>query len=145
MQLTKLTDYGFKILIFLANKPERYLASIDEICTTYEIPKNSVVKVVHQLGKANIIETRRGKGGGFLLGKKPAEIAISDVVSILEGEIEIVDCESHNCKLQKGCKLKNIINKATNAFLEVLKEYSVEDLMNDQQISLFEVLNVKVE
>ncbi|WP_435236465.1 RrF2 family transcriptional regulator [Psychromonas sp. PT13] len=143
MQLTKLTDYGFKVLIFLANKPEKYLASIDEIANTYQLPKNSVVKVIHQLGKGNIIETRRGKGGGFLLAKKPIDIKISDVVSLLEGDIDVVDCASHNCYLQSSCQLKGIINKATFAFLDVLKEYSIEDLISHQQHGLFNVVNIE--
>ena len=143
MQLTKLTDYGFKVLIFLANKPEKYLASIDEIANTYQLPKNSVVKVIHQLGKGNIIETRRGKGGGFLLAKKPIDIKISDVVSLLEGDIDVVDCASHNCYLQSSCQLKGIINKATFAFLDVLKEYSIENLISHQQHGLFNVVNIE--
>ncbi|MDU0355897.1 Rrf2 family transcriptional regulator [Paraglaciecola aquimarina] len=65
MQLTRYTDYGLRTLIYLALLPEGKKASIDEISQVYGISRNNLNKIVHQLGKANIIQTQRGKGGGF--------------------------------------------------------------------------------
>ena len=67
MQLTRYTDYGLRTLIYLALLPQGRRASIDEISSTYGISRNNVNKIVHQLGKAGIIETKRCKGGGFYL------------------------------------------------------------------------------
>ena len=140
MQLTKSTDYGVRLLIYLALQPEGKLASIDEISDAYDLPRNTVVKVVHQLGKAGVIETRRGKGGGFLLGRKATEINIGEVVELLEGPMVVVDCDARQCKIKPACELKRILNQATLSFVNVLKAYTVADLVGSQQDELIEIL-----
>jgi len=60
MHLTRHTDYGMRILIYLALLPKNEKASIDTVSTLYDISKNNVNKIVHQLGKAKIIQTQRG-------------------------------------------------------------------------------------
>ena len=97
MHLTRHTDYGMRTLIYLALLPSGEKASIDKISTLYDISRNNVNKIVHQLGKANIIETQRGKGGGFFLKLPPEEINIGEMVILLESTLNIVDCETQKC------------------------------------------------
>ena len=78
MHLTRHTDYGIRILIYLALLPKNEKASIDGVSILYNISRNNVNKIVHQLGKAKIIETQRGKGGGFFLKLSPENINIGN-------------------------------------------------------------------
>ena len=57
MQLTRYTDYGLRILIYLSLLPDDRRASIDEVSDTYGLSRNNVNKLVHHLGKEGIIET----------------------------------------------------------------------------------------
>lgn len=143
MQLTRYTDYGLRTLIYLALLPQGKRASIDEISTTYDISRNNVNKIVHQLGKAGIIETKRGKGGGFFLNRAPHELNIADLVVLLENTLQVVECKTPQCRILAACKLKGILGQATQAFLDSLKAYTLADLLEDEANNLIQILNLQ--
>jgi Rrf2 family nitric oxide-sensitive transcriptional repressor len=143
MQLTRYTDYGLRTLIYLALLPQGRRASIDEISSTYDISRNNVNKIVHQLGKAGIIETKRGKGGGFYLKREPDELNIGDLVVLLENTLQVVECNSPQCRILPACKLKGILGQATQAFLDSLKAYTLADLLEDEAENLIQILNIQ--
>ena len=65
MRLTNYTDYALRVLIFLALKKEDELSTIKEIAETYQISKNHLMKIIHDLGKLGFIDTIRGRNGGI--------------------------------------------------------------------------------
>ena len=142
MQLTRYTDYGLRTLIYLALLPEGRRASIDEISRVYDISRNNVNKIVHQLGKAGVIETKRGKGGGFLLKMSPQVINIGEMVNLLENTLQIVECSKPVCRILPACKLKGILAEATQAFMLSLQQYTLADLLVDEQRSLIQILDI---
>lgn len=143
MQLTRYTDYGLRTLIYLALLPQGKRASIDEISNTYEISRNNVNKIVHQLGKAGIIETKRGKGGGFYLKQKPQDLNIGELVILLENTLQVVECSTPKCRILPACKLKGILGQATQAFLDSLKAYTLADLLEDETQELIQILDIQ--
>ena len=72
MHLTSFSDYTLRVLMYLALDRSR-LATIGEIAAAYGVSRNHLMKVVHALGQAGVIETVRGKGGGIRLARDPAE------------------------------------------------------------------------
>ena len=75
MHITRYTDYSLRVLIYLAAEGDR-LTTIQEIADSYDISRNHLMKVVHQLNKKGYIETVRGKKGGMRLHMAPADINI---------------------------------------------------------------------
>ena len=143
MRLTRYTDYGFRTLIYLALLPQGRRASIDEISSTYDISRNYVNKIVHQLGKAGIIETKRGKGGGFYLKRAPQDLNIGDIVVLLENTLQVVECKTPLCRILPACKLKGMLGQATQAFLDSLKAYTLADLLEGEAQNLIQILDIK--
>lgn len=143
MQLTRYTDYGLRTLIYLALLPQGRRASIDEISSTYDISRNNVNKIVHQLGKAGIIETKRGKGGGFYLKRAPQDLNIGDLVMLLENTLQVVECQKPQCRIVAACKLKVILGEATQAFIDSLKAYTLGDLLENDAKALIQILNIQ--
>ena len=143
MQLTRYTDYGLRTLNYLALLPQGRRASIDEISSTYDISRNNVNKIVHQLGKAGIIETKRGKGGGFYLKRAPQDLNIGDLVMLLENTLQVVECQKPQCRIVAACKLKVILGEATQAFIDSLKAYTLGDLLENDAKALIQILNIQ--
>lgn len=142
MKLTNYTDYSLRVLIYLALKKEDELSTIKEIAETYHISKNHLMKIIHELGKLGYIETIRGRNGGIRLAKLPKEINIGEVVSRTEEDFHIVNCFNQGnsyCVITPACKLKNVLFEALQAFLNVLKEYTLEDLIQDKD-GLYQLL-----
>jgi len=136
MRLTNYTDYSLRVLIFLALKKDRELSTIKEIAEIYNISKNHLMKVIHQLGQLGYIETIRGRNGGIKLAKRPKEINIGEVVSKTEEDFHIVDCFQQNggyCAISPSCKLKYALHEALQAFLKVLNDYTLEDLVQNKE------------
>src|SRR5690554_327241 len=135
MHITRYTDYSLRVLIYLAEQGDG-LTTIQEIADCYEISKNHLMKVVHQLNKKGYIETVRGKKGGMRLHMAPQDINIGILVRETEQDLSIVECLSSNtaCKITPVCGLKQMFGKALKAFLEVLDKYTLADVVRDQQI-----------
>lgn len=142
MQLTRYTDYGLRILIYLALLPKGQRASIDEISNIYGVSRNNVNKIVHQLGKAEVIATMRGKGGGIALKMAPSQINVGDMVLLMENSMEIINCQSPVCNIMPVCQLKNVLAKATEAFVATLKSYTLNDLVSQQKNDLKYILHL---
>lgn len=142
MQLTRYTDYGFRLMTYLALLPEGRRANIGEISEIYDISRNNINKVVHQLGRAGLIDTKQGKGGGFCLKRAADDINIRDLLVLLENNIAVVDCHSPPCRIVSACVLKDIFQQATQAFLDTLQQYTLADLVKSEQTSLIQLLEI---
>jgi Rrf2 family nitric oxide-sensitive transcriptional repressor len=134
MRLTVYTDYALRMLMYLALREDQ-LATIAEIAESYDISKNHLMKVAHQLGVAGYVETVRGRGGGLRLAKPIQAIVLGEVVRYTEPDMAIVPCfEPINapCAIQPCCVLKRALKKARDAFVEVLDGYTLSDLVQPQ-------------
>lgn len=145
MRLSSYTDYALRTLVFLALRPDE-LATIHEIAETYEISRNHLMKVVQQLSLLGFVESVRGRGGGLRLGRRAEDIRIGDVVRATEQDLDIVECFSSpaapgGCRLASGCVLKSALQEALQAFLGVLDDYTLADLVKPRR-SLSQLLGL---
>ncbi|PMC40191.1 Rrf2 family transcriptional regulator [Bacillus sp. UMB0899] len=139
MRLTLYTDYSLRVLVYLATKPKEELSNIKEIAEVYNISKNHLMKVTYELGKMNVIETIRGRNGGIRLALPPEEINIGNIVRKTEEDFHIVECfdqENNQCIISPVCGLKLVLNKALQAYLDVLDQYTLADLTKNQSALL---------
>ncbi len=138
MRLTAFTDYTLRTLMYLAVHRDR-LATVQEIVELHQISKNHLTKVVHQLGLSGLIETVRGRNGGLRLNKEPAEINIGAVVRLSETDFHMAECfdkDNNTCSLNPGCVLKRVFSDATKAYLSVLDDVTLEQLVQKGSASV---------
>jgi Rrf2 family transcriptional regulator, nitric oxide-sensitive transcriptional repressor len=143
MRLTNYTDYSLRVLIYLATQPNEELSNIKEIADVYGISKNHLMKVIYDLGRLGYIETIRGRNGGIRLNKRPEDINIGEVILQTEEDFHLVECfhpEKNSCVISPVCSLKHALNKALDAYISVLKEYTLADFIRnpDAYRELFE-------
>lgn len=132
MRLTMYTDFSLRVLIYLGAKEPGELSTVQEISDTYNISKNHLTKVVHELGKMGLIETIRGRGGGIRMKVEPENINVGELVRRTEDDFHLVECfnsESNSCILSPVCRLKGALHEALNAYLAVLDNYTVADFI----------------
>ena len=128
MQLTRHTDYAFRVLIYLCSEQGEHLAKASEIAEVFDVSLNHLAKVVHQLGKAGFITTLRGKYGGIRLAREPQEISLGAVVRAMEVTLDPVNCSQPVCRLRTNCRLKSILNRAMESFVSTLDGYTLADV-----------------
>jgi Rrf2 family nitric oxide-sensitive transcriptional repressor len=131
MRLTVYTDYALRMLMYLALRDDG-LATIAEIAESYDISKNHLMKVAHQLGVAGYVETVRGRNGGLHLAKPAEAIGLGEIVRLTEPDMAVVPCFKPidaPCALRRCCVLRSALQKACFAFVEILDGYTLSDLV----------------
>lgn len=138
MRLTSFTDYSLRTLLYLAANRDR-LVTIQDIADLHVISKNHLMKVVYQLGLSGLVETVRGRNGGLRLAKEPKDINIGELVRTTETDFFMAECfdrSSDTCPLTPNCKLKHTLNDATKAFLAVLDQQTLEDMLPAAELAI---------
>ncbi|WP_114417711.1 Rrf2 family transcriptional regulator [Marinospirillum perlucidum] len=131
MQLTRQTDYAIRVMMFLGIQQDDSLVTISDIAEHFDISRNHLMKIVHKLGQMEYIQTVRGKYGGLRLEREAASVNLGVLVKDFETTLEVVDCQKLTCPITGACELKPAIQKAQEAFLGVLYEYTLQDLLKN--------------
>ncbi len=144
MHLTRFTDYSLRVLVFLAVKGEER-STIHEIAESFDISRNHLMKVVQDLSQKGYITAIRGKNGGLLLKKAPEDIRLGTLVSDTEHDLQLVECfgEDNECRITPACRLKPILAEALGAFLAVLDNYTLADMLGPQEPVLVQLLSIQ--
>jgi len=130
MRLTALTDYALRLLMHVAQQPER-LCTIAEVAQAHGISQAHLMKVTHRLGQQGWIRTVRGKGGGMRLAHAPQDINVGAVVRSMEPDFALVECfgSANRCGLAGGCRLRGVLQGGLAGFLAHLDGYTLADLL----------------
>jgi Rrf2 family transcriptional regulator, nitric oxide-sensitive transcriptional repressor len=129
MHLTQFSDIGFRLLMYLAQERREVPAiTLAEVSSQFAIPRNHLVKVAGKLIKNGWVSAIRGRSGGLRLAVEPSDINIGQVLRVLEGHVEVINCEKLECRLKSGCELKQALNKAYAAFFNVLDQLTLADM-----------------
>jgi Rrf2 family nitric oxide-sensitive transcriptional repressor len=126
MQLTRYTDYSIRVLTHLSTYPDR-LFCIAEIAAAYQISQSHLTKIVQDLGRSGYLQTVRGRHGGIRLRKPAADINLGVLVRHTEKHFELMDCPG--CLIAPACQVTHVFAQATRAFLAVLDQYTLDDMM----------------
>lgn len=131
MQLSKFTDYTFRVLIYMAAHQEE-LCTVEQLATKLEASEHHLKKVIHKLAKTDYLISIKGRSGGLKLGLPPEEINLGEVLKITEDNLTIIECIKHEttCSFMTGeCKLKGIIHQSLDKFIEEFSKYTLQDIM----------------
>lgn len=130
MRLTTMTDYALRLLMYLAQQPDR-LCTIAEAAQAHGISEAHLMKVTHHLGLLGWIETVRGKGGGMRLARAPHEIGLGEVVRDMEPDFHLVECFSSGstCVRTGDCALTGVLQSALQDFLARLDGVTLADIV----------------
>lgn len=126
--LSKKTKYGLKALSYLASQEQNVPILISEISTSENISKKFLESILLTLKKSGILSSKKGKGGGYYLLKKPIDIKISSIIRLLEGPIAMLPCVSLNyyekcddCVSEELCSLSILMAEVRDSTLKILE------------------------
>jgi Rrf2 family transcriptional regulator, nitric oxide-sensitive transcriptional repressor len=132
VRLTLHTDYGLRVLVYLATAPGRNV-STTEIGRAYGISKNHLVRVAHSLRAGGFIELTTGRSGGLALARPASSIRIGEVVRALEPELRMVECfdkATNTCPIAPKCGLTGIIAESLTSFFATLNRHTIGDVVS---------------
>jgi Rrf2 family protein len=128
------TQYAFKALMYMAEQDKQRPILIAEIAEQKVIPLKFLENILLQLKKAGILDSKKGKGGGYLFAKNPADIRLAAVMRLVDGPISLLPCVSlhfyakcKNCD-ENYCGLNKVMLKVRDASLAILENTTVADI-----------------
>lgn len=131
MRHTYYSDYALRMLMYLAIHPDR-LCTIEEIAASYQLSRNHLTKLAHQLGRNGFVRTVRGRSGGLALAMAPSDIVVGAVIRTTEEDFALVECfrrDDNLCVLTPACRLRGLFASALHAYLGVLDGCTIADLV----------------
>ena len=132
--LSKKSQYAFKALMYLAQNNDKGPVLIAEISRKKKIPLKFLENILLELKKAGILESKKGKGGGYYFAVNPSEVPMAKVMRLLDGPIALLPCVSLNfyekCKNcdEKSCGLHNMMTLVRDTTLRILEKKTVADI-----------------
>ncbi|MBV9986986.1 MAG: Rrf2 family transcriptional regulator [Chitinophagaceae bacterium] len=132
--LSKKTQYAFKALTFMAERKKEGPVLIAEIARRKKIPLKFLENILLELKKAGLLDSKKGKGGGYFFKVEPRDIRLAQVMRLIEGPIAMLPCVSLNfyerCKDcdEKKCGLNRVMIQVRDNTLAILENKTVSDL-----------------
>lgn len=123
-------------MAYLARKMDGNPILISEISLQERIPLKFLEGILLDLKKNGLLESKKGKGGGYFLNKPAEEITIASIIRVLDGPIALLPCVSLNyyqkcedCIDEETCSLNRVMVKVRDKTLKVLESQSLSDLI----------------
>lgn len=133
--LNKKTQYAFKALMHLAEQNEKGPVLIAEIAKKKKIPLKFLENILLELKKGGILDSKKGKGGGYFFRTPPSKVKLADIIRKIDGPIAMLPCVSlyfyercKNCD-EKNCGLHDTMVAVRDANLKILELKTVIDLI----------------
>lgn len=132
--LSKKSQYAFKALTYLTEKYEQGPVLISEIAKKKKIPLKFLENILLELKKADILDSKKGKGGGYFLKQNPAKVKMATIIRLINGPIAMLPCVSlyfyercKNCN-EKHCGLHDMMIEVRDATLKIVENRTLKDL-----------------
>ncbi len=135
--LSKKAEYSLYALLHLARRYNTGPILISKISDCEQIPKKFLENILFDLKKIGIVNSKKGKGGGYYLLKNPENVNLLEVVRYFDGAIALLPCVSdkyykhcgHN-KDENKCGLRTILRKVRENTVKILEMTTLADIIN---------------
>jgi Rrf2 family protein len=137
--LSNKAQYAFRALTYLVDRYDQGPVLISDIAKKKKIPLKFLENILLELKKAGILESKKGKGGGYYIKDHPSKTSVAAVLRIVDGPIAMLPCVSlyfyqrcKNCD-EKNCGLHDVMELVRDATLSILENRTLNDLASGRE------------
>ncbi len=134
--ISKKTKYALNALVYLAGQYNNGPVLIGEIAKEQHIPRKFLEAILLDLKNAGILNSKKGRGGGYYLIKSPDEVNIADVLRLFDGAIALLPCVTHKyyerceeCRDEATCGIRDVFQEVRNETVNILKRSTLSQIM----------------
>lgn len=138
--LSKKCKYAIHALVYLGEKFEQGPVQIQEISDKKHIPKKFLEAILLELRHAKILQSKKGKGGGYYLFKRPEDVNLVEVIRLMDGAVAMLPCVSLNyyepceeCRNEKTCGIRDSFIGVRDETLRILTESTLARIMKREK------------
>jgi Rrf2 family cysteine metabolism transcriptional repressor len=143
MVLSQKSQYAVRAVFELAKQHGAGPVTAARIAEAEYIPVRFLENILSQLRQAGIVESARGKEGGYRLSRRPQQVSVGEVIRLVQGSVSEVECaeagadhgggSERMCPLRTGCVLLPMWDRAHRAMMDVFDGTSFRDLVEQEQ------------
>ncbi|MBN1547948.1 MAG: Rrf2 family transcriptional regulator, partial [Syntrophaceae bacterium] len=129
LHLTRKGDYAIRGMVYLAGKPEGQIVLISEIASQVDVSQALLAKIFQQFSKFGLVNSYRGTGGGFILGRPPDKITLLEIVEAVEGPIVLNRCLINDgaCDRDRFCTVHPVWKDVQDKMKAILASVTLKD------------------
>ncbi len=130
IRLSRLADYGIVMMTQLATRPERFVTA-PEISLATGLPVPTVSKILKRLAQSGLLESLRGAKGGYALVRDPEDVAMTEIITAVDGPIALTECTVPSdgaCDFEALCPTRTNWRKINDAVVEALSGITLADM-----------------
>ena len=132
MKISTKIRYGTRAMLELASHYGEGPIELKEIAKRESISVKYLEQVIVPLRTAGLVKSVRGSKGGYSLAKPPSEICLNDLIEILEGPLNLIEClnDSKICQRIPTCVTRDIWKEVSEAIQGIFHSVTLEDMVN---------------
>jgi Rrf2 family protein len=134
--ISQKAKYAFKALVELASVPRGQAMLIEDIANAANIPRKFLEHILVELKHHGAIASRRGRGGGYVLLKDPADITVGSILRAIDGPIAPLGCLSRSayrpcadCPDEKACAVRKVFGDIFAATIILMDATTLADAL----------------
>ena len=135
--ISKKTKYALKALIYLAREYDKGPILIADLAREERIPKKFLELILLTLKNNSILQSKKGKGGGYYLGRPPRDITMGQTIRLMEGPLAPVPCVSETayapceeCATESTCGIRLVMKEVRDAIAGILDSTTLADVLD---------------
>ena len=132
--LSQKTRYAIRAMQHLADRYGEGPVRLAEIAEAQKIPANFLTTILSELGRFGIVDSLRGKDGGYWLALSPVDITYGDLIRVMRGSLALVPCASRfahekckNCLEEGDCRTRSLMLQVRDRTAELLDSIRLSD------------------
>jgi Rrf2 family protein len=134
--LSQTAEYALRAVLYVAQHGDR-LVQVSEMAQALRIPRNYLSKTVHALAREGVLESTRGKSGGFRLAQPPNRLYVVQVVSPFDRLDEVRHCllGRPQCSDRAACAAHTRWKEVAERVAAFFRETTVAELLEGAAVS----------
>ena len=133
LHITQKVDYGMFLLAAIASHGSEDPISLHDVADGSNLSFAFLQQVARQLRQGGLLESVRGKSGGYRLTRKANNISVKQIIEALEGPVAITDCaredDKHPCPRSAVCSMRTAMRRINDEIKDVLERKTLDHFM----------------
>ena len=141
--LSKKSKYALKALTILAKEYGQGPVLISDIAQREDISRKFLEIILLELKNAGILQSRKGKGGGYSLVRHPRQISLGHVIRVLDGPLAPLPCVSRTayvrcreCRDERTCGIRMVMKQVRDATAQILDSTTLADMLMQVELAV---------
>ena len=133
--MSKKTKYGLRALLALAERAGQGPVQVSELAQKQRLPRKFLEAILLELTRHGLLLSKKGRGGGYVLSRKPGDITVGQVMRALEGPLALTPCVSvtayrrcEECIDEETCGIRLAMKEVRDATSHILDNTSLAGL-----------------